>query len=199
MENGISVNPSSPLVVSLAPDLPIIINPEEGNDAKHGTINIMDVTNKTYQLITNKPVNVRELKICIEKFTNISFKHQCIWDQGDESQHQLLNYEYISPSKVGKTIHMLKVNEDMYVFVKVPYITDKFIPLLVDGSDKVKDIKTKICRLLHYSKNYQIEFEGRLLSDNKCLNVYNINKGATIILVPEAVSNKSSSTLCSII
>ena len=198
-ENGVTVNPTSPLVVSLVPDLPIIMNPEEGNDPKLGTINIMDVTNKTYQMITNQPVNVGELKIRIEKFTHISVKYQCIWDQGDESHHQLLNYEYISPSKVGKTIHMLKVNEDMYVFVKVPYITDKFIPISVDGSDKVKDIKTKICKLLHYSKNYQIEFEGRLLSDNKRLNVYNINKGATIILVPEAVSNKSASSLCSII
>ena len=212
-EHEISVNPSSPLVVSLAPGLPIIINPEEGNDPKQGTINIMDVTNKTYQMITNQPVNVGELKMCIEKCTHISVTLQCIWDQGEENHHQLLNNEVITPSKVGKTIYMLNVNEGMYVFVKVPYVTDKFIPLLVKETEKVGDVKTKICGILHYSKDYQIEFEGKLLSDNRHLNFYNANKGATLVLVPGTISNntgtisnnsnkpasKPASSLCSII
>ena len=175
-------------------NLPIIVAPPElpvwdPSDPMKESINIMDVNNNTFQIFTKEKMTVFKLKRILQDNTNMGPGLRRIIDPNFNSHREMLNTESVNPSRFGKTLLVLKSDEDMYLIIKVPYITDKFIPLLVQGSDKIKDIKTRICELLQFSNQYDMKFE-EVLNDDRNLDSYGINKGSTLTLVPKTASSE---------
>ena len=179
-------------------DLPILIKPAELpgvdlRDPQNKSINIMDVNNNTYQLLAMQKIYVWKIKKYIHYIKDQSSHIELyskpnprvplrIIDQAENIE--LLNTEYVEPSVFGKTLQALKASEDMHVIVQVPFIADKFIPICVDNSNcTISDVKTKICLLLQFSKEYKFKFDDMCLDDNRNLGSYNVNKGQTLELV----------------
>ena len=175
-------------------NLPIIVAPPkillwDPSDPMKESINIMDVNNNTFQIFTKETMTVWKLKRILQANTSMGPGLRRIIVPNFNSHIEMLNTESVNPSRFGKTLLVLKSDEDMYLIIKVPYITDKFIPLLVQGSDKIKDIKTRICELLQFSNQYDMKFE-EVLNDDRNLDSYGINKGSTLTLVPKTASSE---------
>ena len=175
-----------PIIVA-SPKLPVW----DPSDPMKESINIMDVNNNTFQILTKETMNVWKLKSILQANTSMGPGLRLrIIVQNFNSHSEMLNTESVNPSRFGKTLLVLKSDEDMYVIVKVPYITDKFIPLLVQGSDKIKDIKIRICGLLQFSNQYDMKIEEDSLNDDRNLDFYGINKGSTLTLVPKTAASE---------
>ena len=176
--------------------LKTIMNPAEfvdQRDDKKKSINIMDVNNKTVQLLTKQKITVGKLKKYIQHKVKADLTkarqpyHRIplrIMDQRENGVQELLNTEHVEPSVFGKTVLALKVTEAMHVFVQVPYVTDKFIPLRLRYTEKFADIRTRICALMNYVKEYKLWFENTELDDTLTLADYqSIDIGAILRLV----------------
>ena len=172
-------------------NLPIIVAPPklpvwDPSDPMKESINITDVNNNTFQIFTKETMKVWKLKCILQANTSMGPGLRLrIIVQNFNYHSEMLNTESVNPSRFGETLLVLKSDEDMYVIIKVPYITDKFIPLLVQGSDKIKDIKTRICGLLQFSNQYDMKIEEDILNDDRNLDFYGINEGSTLTLVPK--------------
>ena len=195
-------NADKSLHFTLHPALPIVMTPAElphvdQGDDKKKSINIMDVNNKTLQLLTKQKVTVGKLKKYIQHKEKADLTkagqpyHRIplrIMDQRENGVQKLLNNEYVEPSVFGKTVLVLKVTEDMHVFVQIPYVTDKFIPLRLRHTEKFADIKTRTCALMNFVNEYKLWFDGTELDDTLTLADYkaidiHVNVGAILKLV----------------
>ena len=189
-----------PLNVILHPDLPIILKPEgfpdiDERDPKQESIKIMGVSNKTLQLFTKEKITVWKLKKYVQNKIKtdqssriaLNLNPRIPWRimvQVENGIKELINTEYATPSIFSKTLLVLHANEDMHVIVQVPYITDKFLPLQVRCSDRISEVKTKICTMLKFVNEYKLWFEDRELDDSLTLNDYqSIKIGTTLKLV----------------
>ena len=189
-----------PLNVILHPDLPIILKAEEFPDIdevdpKQESIKIMGVNNKTLQLFTKKKITVLKLKKYVQNKIKtdqssriaLNLNPRIPWRimvQVENGIQELINTEYATPSIFSKTLLVLHANEDMHVIVQVPYLTDEFFPLQVRCSDRISEIKTKICTMLKFVNEYKLWFEDRELDDSLTLYDYqSIKIGTTLKLV----------------
>ena len=191
-------NADKSLNFTLHPDLPIIMNPAElpcvdERDVNKKSINIMDVNNKILQLLTKQKITVGKLKNYIHKFKSDMSKANKpyrripplrIMDQSENGVQELIDTEYVEPSVFGKTILVLKVTEAMHVFIQVPFVTDKFVPLHLRKTEKFADIRTRICTIMNYVNEYKLWFEDTELDDTLTIADYqSIENGAILKLV----------------
>ena len=195
----LGVTGDTPLNIMLHPDLPISLKPAElpdiGQVPNKESINIVDVKNNTLQLLTKQKVKVFKLKKYIQDKVKTDLRSRialnpdqrmrwCIIDQKEDGLEELKNSEYVAPSIFGKTLLVRKVIEDMHVIVRVPYVTDKFIPLQVSCSDNISQIKTRICTLMNYDNEYKLWFKDEELQDSLTLNHYRrVTRGTILKLV----------------
>lgn len=133
---------------------------------------IVPIQANTYDTIADIKLKIQDKKAIPMNLQQLHYRSKCLKDE-----HTILEYNI----QEGATIQLLTHHDTMQIFVKT--WNNRMIPLEVEASDLIEDIKEKICHKEKIpSKQQLLKYRTSQLKDKCTVQDYGIQDGAQLDL-----------------